>query len=281
MKARDVHTDLAVIWYSRPHDFVTNMKPVPVECNQDVSAVDVVSFLSLVAVGAMVQSITGFAMGLIIMGGVTTLGVADIGFSAAVVSILSVVNTTLALRRTYKFIDKVYWTSLVITLLPMIVVGVFVLHYMSSGFYQVLKMVLGIVIISAGGLLMMKPAPFAHRSGSMVVTAIGGIGGLIGGVYGAGGAPIAWLMYRQPVALNAIRATLLATFVVSSTSRTLVIAVTGQLNVQILLIAAASIPIVILVTLTATRVLHRVPDKLVRKVAFVVLVLLGASLILR
>lgn len=220
-------------------------------------------------------------MGLIIMGGVTAFHVAGIAFSAAVVSIVSMVNTAMALRSTYKFVDKVYWRSLVTGLLPMIVVGVFVLHYMSSGFYQVLKVMLGIVIISAGGLLMWKPAPFAQRTPASLVTAIGGIGGLISGVYGAGGAPLAWLMYRQPMEVNRVRATLLATFLVSTSGRTATIAITGQLSRSILLMALGSVPVVIITTLTITRLAHRVPDKLVRKAVFVLLVLLGASLIVR
>ena len=73
------------------------------------------------------------------------------------------VNTMLALRRTYKFIDKVYWRALVTGLVPMTVVGVIVLHSMSGAFYQALKIMLGFVIISAGGMLMFKPAPFAQR----------------------------------------------------------------------------------------------------------------------
>lgn len=246
-----------------------------------MSTADFLAFLVLVSVGASVQSITGFAMGLIIMGGVTALHVADIAFSAAVVSIVSLVNTMMALRRTRKFIDMVYWRALVMGLLPMTVVGVFVLRYMSGTSYQALKIILGVVIISAGGLLMLKPAPFARRTPAGLVAAMGGLGGLISGIYGAGGAPLAWLMYRQPIDVNRVRATLLATFFVSTSSRTATIAITGELNRPVLLMALASVPVVIVTTLTMTRFAHLVPDKLVRNAVFVLLVLLGAFLIVR
>lgn len=235
----------------------------------------------LVSVGACVQSITGFAMGLIIMGGVTAFHVADIAFSAAVVSIVSLVNTVMALRRTYKFIDRTCWAALVSTLLPMTVVGVFVLHYMSGSFYKTLQILLGVVIISAGGLLMLKPAPFERRTRVGLVAAMGGLGGLIGGLYSAGGAPLAWLMYRQPMDVNRVRATLLATFFVSTSSRTATIAITGQLSRPIVMTALMSVPVVILTTLTVSRYSHLIPDKHVRNAVFVLLVLLGASLILR
>ena len=220
-------------------------------------------------------------MGLIIMGGVAAFRVADIAFAAAVVSIVSMINTAMALRRTYKFVDTTYWGAIIAGLLPMTVVGVFVLHYMSGDFYRMLQVMLGVVIISAGVLLMLKPAPFERRTPTPFVVAMGGLGGLIGGVYSAGGAPLAWLMYRQPADVNRIRATLLATFLVSTSSRTATIALTGQMSRQILLMALLSVPVVMLTTLTSTRYAHLVPDKLVRNAVFGLLVLLGASLVVR
>jgi len=246
-----------------------------------VSIPDVVAFLSLVAFGAAVQSITGFAMGLIIMGGVGAFGLADIGFGAAVVSIVSATNTTIALRHTHKFVDRRTWLWIIAGLLPMTVAGVFLLHALSGDFYQWLRVFLGVVIISAGTLLMLKPTPFARKSGRVLILAMGSIGGLIGGMYGAGGAPLAWLMYRQPMDVNRIRATLLATFFVSTSSRIVTITATGHFSREMLYVSLASIPVVILVTLGATRIAHKVPDKAVRRAVFTLLVVLGASLILR
>ena len=51
--------------------------------------INTILFLAVVALGAVVQSDTGFAMGLVTMVGITVLGVADIAFSAAVVSFIS------------------------------------------------------------------------------------------------------------------------------------------------------------------------------------------------
>ena len=45
-------------------------------------------FLAVVVLGALVQTITGFAMGLVTMAGIAVLGIADIAFSAAVVSFI-------------------------------------------------------------------------------------------------------------------------------------------------------------------------------------------------
>ncbi|MEX1237586.1 MAG: sulfite exporter TauE/SafE family protein, partial [Pseudomonadales bacterium] len=246
-----------------------------------VAVTETILFLLLVAIGTLVQSITGFAMGLIIMGGVTALGLAEIAFSAAVVSLISMVNAVVALRHTYRYVDRIFWRNLVMGLVPFTIAGLALLHILSTGFTEGLKVLLGIVIILAGGLLMAQPHPFGHSSGRFSTIATGSAGGLVTGLYGAGGAPLAWFMYRQPLDVNVIRATLLATFLVSTAGRSAFVTVSGQLTSEIVLTALLSIPIVVVVTLMSRRIAPFVPDKLLRRFVFLLLILLGASLILR
>ncbi len=240
---------------------------------------DFLIFLGLVMLGSLVQSITGFAMALIVMGGVAALGVADIKLAAAVVSLIAMVNSTLALRRNTHHVAVPIWRALLIGLLPCTVIGVLVLDYLSGSFYEVLRLVLGVVIIVAGILLMIQPKPFAHPSGSWTAIMFGCAGGLIGGLYGAGGAPMAWFMYRQPLSVLAARATLLATFLVSTVGRTLIVAVAGHLSREVLVLAAMSIPLVVAATLLGNRLGPLLPDKLIRRMVFAVLIVLGALLI--
>lgn len=246
-----------------------------------MQTLDIILFLCLVGVGAMVQSITGFAMGLIIMAGVTALHVADIAFAAAVVSLISLVNASLALRHTYRFIDLAIWRRLLYGLLPATVFGVLLLTVLSAGFTDWLRILLGVVIVVAGILLMMQPKPWEAVSGTPSIVGIGGVAGVIGGLYGAGGAPLAWFMYRQPLELSVVRATLLATFLASTFGRTVVISIGGQMTVDILWMALLSLPVVVVVTLVSTRLALHVPDRAVRRVVFVILMLLGISLIVR
>jgi uncharacterized protein len=237
------------------------------------------TFLALVAVGAAVQSITGFAMALIVMGGVTALGVADISFSAAVVSLISMANAVLALRHSYKSVDLRMWLLMLTGLVPMTVVGVILLTVFSGEYYAWLRTLLGVVIIGAGSLMMAQPRPFSRASPANAAVAVGGLGGLIGGLYGAGGAALAWFMYRQPLDIIVVRSTLLATFFVSTASRSLVVGLSGQLTEEVLIVAGISLPLVILITVLSTRIAPRVPDRLIRRFVFVLLILLGASLI--
>ncbi|MCB1646173.1 MAG: sulfite exporter TauE/SafE family protein [Pseudomonadales bacterium] len=235
--------------------------------------------LLLIAVGAAVQTLSGFAMGLIIMGGVTALGLAEIGETAAVVSLISLLNTALALRSTYKHLDWHYVRNVSFALVPALIVGVALLNWLSGNYYEYLKALLGIFIVGAGTLLMLRPVLYEQPTGHWKVRLAGTIAGLMGGMYSAGGAPLAYLMYRQPLDVRVVRASLLAMFAVSTAGRAVVTAIDGQLDQKILTLAAISVPVVIVVTVSCNRISHRVPDQLIRKMVFILLIILGGFLV--
>lgn len=242
--------------------------------------VDVVLFLIFVMLGSYVQTITGFAMGLLIMGGVTILDLAPIPFSAAVVSILSLLNAILALRYSQKHIDWKIVAYTCLGLLPGLILGVFLLSLLNESSYVWLRRTLGLVIIVAGTLLTLKPDPWSEFSGKLVTSLVGTAGGIVGGMFSTGGAPIAFFMYRQPMELQVIRATLLAIFVVTTFSRTLVVAVEGQLSNEILMMSAAGIPLVLITTLFARKFSPASADGTIRRMVFILLIFIGASLAL-
>jgi uncharacterized membrane protein YfcA len=161
----------------------------------------------------------------------------------------------------------------------MIVVGIVLLNLLSVSAAGLLRLMLGIVIVSAGFFLMLKPTPYEKQSGRFMTVLTGAAGGLIGGMYGAGGAPMAYFMYRQPIELNVIRASLLAIFAISTSFRTVSITVAGQVNQEILLLAGLSVPIVVMVTLLTTKFSYLIPDIFLRRLVFVILICLGLFLI--
>ncbi|MGB1685146.1 MAG: hypothetical protein ACPHE0_01710, partial [Pseudomonadales bacterium] len=110
-------------------------------------------------------------------------------------------------------------------------------------------------------------------------SAAGVSGGLLAGLYSAGGAPLAYFMYRQPVALNVIRFSLLAIFAITTSARSVMVGVFGQLNMNIMVMSAVAVPLVIVVTLATARLTPHMPDRLVRLLVFFVLVVVGGILI--
>ncbi|MFT7688537.1 MAG: putative membrane protein YfcA [Candidatus Azotimanducaceae bacterium] len=249
--------------------------------HHDIWAMELNSLLILLLIvfGTIVQTTTGFAMGLIIIGGVTVLGLAEIEMAAAIVSLISLVNAFVALRYSYKYVDKEFLKWIALGMLPMILLGVFILDYLSGESGVFLRKLLGFVIVSAGILLMLKPTPFPKVSGKLTQIMVGASGGLMGGMYGAGGAPLAYLMYRQPLDLNVIRATLLGSFALSTIFRTLSISVAGQVTGDVLKLVGLAVPLVIVVTLLTNKVTHLLPDVLIRRFVFILLIFLGLFLI--
>ena len=69
-------------------------------------------------------------------------------------------------------------------------------------------------------------------------------------------------------------------FGVSTAIRAAMIGVSGQLNMAILQMSAVTIPLVIVVTLVASRFVQMVPDHLVRRSVFLILIAAGTFLII-
>lgn len=251
----------------------TRSEVIPLEFNT-------VLFLLLVAVGACIQTISGFAMGLIIIAGATLLGLQEIAFSAAVIGIISLVNSTVALRTSYRFIDLGYLKWISVTLIPGLILGVWLLGYLSEVHYEALRMILGLVVIVGGIMLMFKPTLYVHRSHPGVTTVFGAMGGIIGGLFSAGGVALAYHLYRQPSEVRVVRATLLSIFVLSTFFRTGVIVAAGQVGTDILITSAVAIPLVVLVTEGTSRLLPFISDSVVRRLVFVMMVVVGALLLI-
>ena len=240
-----------------------------------------VFFLILVFVGAVVQSLTGFAMALIILGGVAALGLAGISETAAVVSILSLFNAGLALRYNYRLIDYTLMKTMSIGMVPAVFAGLLILEYMSEAFSHLLRISLGVMIISAGILLFLKPTPYPAISHTSTQSLIGALGGVMAGTYGAGGAPFAYLLYRQPLDFNIVRATLLALFAISTLTRTVLVGASGSLSSSVLSLVVLGLPIVLIATLVSVKLGKYLPDTLLRKYTFLLLMLVGAFLIVK
>ncbi|MGV0034979.1 MAG: hypothetical protein ACNYPE_08420 [Candidatus Azotimanducaceae bacterium WSBS_2022_MAG_OTU7] len=128
--------------------------------------------------------------------------------------------------------------------------------YLSEHYYTLLKSFAGRVIILAGTSLMIAPYDFRSRSSGLMFTVFD-FGGLLAGLYSVAGAPLAYFTYRQPLSINTIRFSLLAVFGVSTAVRAAMIGVTGQLNSVTLQMSVAVIPLVIVVTMVASRYVQR------------------------
>lgn len=236
-------------------------------------------FLIAVALGSYIQTVTGFALGLIVMGTVTTFDLAPIPFSAIVVCFLAFWNGLVALRRNHAAIDWKITRLVLIGATPAMVGGVYLLTYLSQSTTSTIKLALGIVVIAGGGLLMLKPNVRNDLDPSWSFLISGFAAGSLGGLFSTGGPPLAYHLYRQPLSINVIRTTLLAIFLISAVARIAVVAAQGQIDMEVVRYSLFSIPVVTLFTLIGMRYPPPLSDTNRRRLAFFLLIVIGGSLV--
>lgn len=239
------------------------------------------AFLGLVALGSYVQTVTGFAFGLIVMGGATYVGLASVAFTANVVTFVALANTATAVHRRHGHINLriMVFSSLGVLLFSGL--GLFVLSQLSKGAVDLLEMLLGIVILGSGILLMLHPTPLKTVSSQWSHLLAGGLGGFLSGMFGAGGPPLVVHLYRQPLKFAVVRTTLLAILGIMPLIRIIFETVSGNITTDILKLMALAVPVSILTTLLAKRYPPPVSELVMRRFAFGLLCVLGLSLILR
>lgn len=240
---------------------------------------DMAVFVLLAGLGSFVQALSGFALGLIVLGSVTLLHLAPIPFTAAVISMISLVNGSWVLARHPRRIEwrSVAWTSL--GLLPAVGLGLALLARLDTDLPELLRRLLGVVILAAGILLMLRPHPHAQPSGRLSTLLSGVAGGLLGGLFSTAGPPVVFHLYRQPWALTQIRSTLLTIFVLSTLVRISWQSLRGELIWPMIEMALYCTPAVLLAAHWGARVAPRVAATPMRRIAFALLALTGVGLL--
>lgn len=238
------------------------------------------AFLALVALGSYIQTVSGFAIALIVTGGVTALGLAPVAFTANVVSFVALANTAVAVHSKHSHIDVkiLLYSSLGVLLLSG--VGLMLLNHMSSTDIETLETLLGVVILGSGALLMIHPHQLERLSPAYSHLVAGGFGGLLSGMFGAGGPPLVVHMYRQPLSFIVIRTTLLATLGIMPMIRISFETFNGNITEDILTLSLICVPLSIISTIIARRFPPPVSDITMRRFAFGLLCILGLSLVL-
>lgn len=232
-------------------------------------------FLGAVLAGSYVQSVTGFAMGLIVIAVVGASGVVSLPVLTAAASLITMVNVAFALQGHTRHIDRRIFLWLAAGQLPAIGVGVWILTWLDRDAQNVLELLLGLFITLGGLSMMIRPAPLGAPSASWACFSAGLAGGVVGGMFSASGPIMGWFNYRQPLPLVVIRATLLCTFAFTTSTRTLVVGFQGGLTSEVLMLAAAAVPLVIGGTWLGRELPPAIGDEAMKQGAFGLLLLMG------
>ena len=202
------------------------------------------TFFVCAFVGSYVQSVAGFAMGMLIIAVMGASGLVGIPPLTAAVSLLSLVNVALALRGERGALHVGVFRWLAIGQVLSIWIGVALIVYLHASARWALELLLGAFITAGGLAMLLRPTPLERVSSRTATLGAGIAGGLVGGLFSASGPVLGWFAYRQPLDHRAIRATLLACFAVTTSMRTLVVGVQGGLTVEVWVLAAVGLPAV-------------------------------------
>lgn len=206
-------------------------------------------FMLFVAFSVYVQTLTGFALSLMLLGLVGLTHLFPLPDAVNAVSFLTIINAATFLQRRRPMRIEPVMKVAVLASMAGSFIGMGILVYLAANALQLLRTLLGLIIIGCALLLWRMGQPRATPSPPRVFAAVGALSGVLGGLFSAAGPPLVYVVYRQPWPLARIQESLIFAFGVGALLRLVVLGLAGQIGAQSLLLAAEAIPVVLLVTL--------------------------------
>ncbi|MAI15771.1 MAG: hypothetical protein CMP94_00110 [Gammaproteobacteria bacterium] len=232
-------------------------------------------FLLITLLGSYIQAVAGFAMGMLIVAVAGGLRLLEIETLAAVVSILSLTNSALSLWGQSQYVHWRLFCWLAAGQLPALVLGLYFLDQLGANARWLLELCLG-VFLTLGALgMLLKPKPLQRVSPSWVAWLTGLCGGTLGGMFSASGPVLGLFGFSQPLPLNVIRATLLASFLLVTSSRTVMVGWRGELTEAVLGVALLALPVVLVGTWLGHVLAPPVSDAALKRAAFWLILVMG------
>lgn len=241
----------------------------------DMALSSLFAFLLIVALASFLQALTGFALGIFALGGVIAFNVSSLETAALVINIMMVTNVILALGYTWREVNCKLMLITVAGVLPGALLGLWLLHNLGDKYFVMLQVFLGFVIVLAGVTMCIRPKLKKEVSQIYEFGFMGILGGIFGGLYSIPGPPVVYLFYQQPLAVSAVRSTLLAIFGIMSVFRLVVLGTQGEVTEEVINLSLLSVPVVIAVSAISAWYPLSISDVLIRRGSFILLTCMG------
>lgn len=237
-----------------------------------------VTFLVFVAGAVYAQALTGFALALILLGLVGATNLVPLTDAVNATTIIGFCTAWLFLYRNRALRVEKVLVPTIIASAGGVVVGALLLGWLADAAYQVLRLLLGLSIVACALSLWRAARPLPVMSSAKTFALTGGISGILGGMFSAGGPPLVYLLYRQPKPVAWIRQSLMVFFGFTTSLRLFIVVPSGQFSFFALQLAAEALPVVFLMTYFAVR--HPLPlsPKVFRGIICVLLITTGLSM---
>ena len=208
----------------------------------------ILAFLLCVALATATQGITGFALVLVLLGLTGVFDLASLPDAANVATVLGLANAAVALRGRRHTLDRTVLQPTAIGTLAGVAMGVALLAWLNANVVVLLRLLLGVLVIASAVLVLRKAEPLPQRSSTGSFYVAGLLSGVLGGLFSAGGPPLVWQFYRQPMTLQAVRDTMVTLFGISGLLRLAIVLPSGQFTPHALLLTVLAVPVVMAVT---------------------------------
>jgi uncharacterized membrane protein YfcA len=218
-------------------------------------------------------------LALILLGLVGATGLVPLTDAVNAVTVMALINAGVFLFQRWPIqLESSVWPA-VVSSIPGAVAGTLLMSWLAGAAYEVLRLLLGLSIISCALLLWLAAKPWKTVSSRGAFVLAGGISGLLGGMFSASGPPLVYLMYRQPFSHARIQESLILFFGVGSLLRLVIIVLAGTFSMHAVKLAAEAMPVVFFVTAFAARRPSPLSPKLLKATVCLLLVVTGAGLI--
>jgi len=214
-------------------------------------------FAACVALATVVQNLTGFAQGLILLGLVAMFDLVPLADAANAAMVLGLINSLVYFRSRKAQPPWRPMRPAIISGQVGVVLGVALLAWLSANATEWLRLLLGVSIAASASVLVLRQRRMEQPSPDSSLAGAGFLAGILGGLFATSGPPMVFHMYRQPLDIETIRRSLMLVFAVNSASRLVLVVAIGGFSFLSVVLTVVAAPIVYTITqLMANRVVN-------------------------
>ncbi|MEJ7930069.1 sulfite exporter TauE/SafE family protein [Ramlibacter sp. AN1015] len=214
----------------------------------EASLAGYVAFIACVVLATVVQNLTGFALGLILLGLVALFELVPVAEAANAATVLTLVNALVYFRSHKAEAPWALMRPALVSSFFGVGLGVASLAWLSANATEWLRLLLGLSVVASASVLVMHRRRMAQPSPPRAFACAGFFAGVLGGMFATSGPPMVFHMYRQPFEMETIRRCLMLVFASNAATRLVLVGASGGFTLRSAWLSVLAVPVVFAVT---------------------------------